>query len=47
VPLIARFLDGSDGTVDDVLTLTASEQMRVENPALDSPGSTSPPCPAP
>jgi Flp pilus assembly protein TadG len=47
VPLIARFLDGTDGTVDNTLTLTASEQMRVENPALDGPSSTSPPCPAP
>ena len=44
VPLIARFLDGTDGTVDDTLTLTASEQMRVENPALDGPSSSAPPC---
>jgi Flp pilus assembly protein TadG len=34
VPLISAFLDGADGANDGVLTLTASEQMRVENPAL-------------
>ena len=34
VPLISAFLDRSDGTVDDTLALTASEQMRVENPGL-------------
>jgi len=44
VPLIAAFLDRSDGVVDDQLTLTASEQMRIENPALDTPVSTAPPC---
>lgn len=44
VPLVAHLLDGSDGTVDDKLTLEASEQMRVENPALDSPAMTAPPC---
>jgi Flp pilus assembly protein TadG len=41
VPLVSAFLDRSDGTVDDRLTLTASEQMRVENPALDTPASLS------
>jgi Flp pilus assembly protein TadG len=40
VPLVSAFLDRSDGTVDDRLTLTASEQMRVENPALTTPAST-------
>lgn len=44
VPLVSAFLDRSDGTVDNVLTLTASEQMRVENPALGTPTSTAPPC---
>lgn len=44
VPLISAFLDRSDGTVDNVLTLTATEQMRVENPALDTPTSSAPPC---
>jgi Flp pilus assembly protein TadG len=44
VPLVSAFLDRSDGTVDDQLTLTASEQMRIENPALDTPVSTAPPC---
>ena len=39
VPLVSAFLDRSDGVVDDQLTLTASEQMRVENPALDAPAS--------
>jgi Flp pilus assembly protein TadG len=41
VPLVSAFLDRSDGTVDDQMTLTASEQMRVENPALDTPTSLS------
>lgn len=46
VPLISSFLDGSDGTVDDRLTLTASEQMRIENPALMPEGGPPavPPC---
>lgn len=44
VPLISAFLDRSDGTADNVLTLNATEQMRVENPALDTPTSTAPPC---
>ena len=39
VPLISAFLDRSDGVTDDKLTLTASEQMRIENPALDTPAS--------
>lgn len=35
VPLISAFLDGADGDPSDgVLSLQASEQMRVENPAL-------------
>jgi hypothetical protein len=48
VPLVNFFLDRSDGTADDVLTLSASEQMRVENPALlPSPAPPAPPptCP--
>lgn len=46
VPLISYFLDGSDGTVNDRLTLTASEQMRIENPALLPEGGPAavPPC---
>lgn len=46
VPLLSWFLDGADGMDDDpdVLTLTASEQMRIENPALGTPTSTAPPC---
>jgi Flp pilus assembly protein TadG len=36
VPLVNFFLDRADGSIDDppVLALTASEQMRVENPGL-------------
>ena len=49
VPLVSAFLDRADGTADDVLTLTASEQMRVENPGLtfttgSTPGSPPSPC---
>lgn len=39
VPLVSAFLDRSDGVVDNRMTLTASEQMRIENPALDPPAS--------
>ncbi len=35
VPLVSAFLDRSDGVANGVLTLSASEQMRVENPALE------------
>jgi hypothetical protein len=41
VPLASAFLDRSDGVVDNQMTLTASEQMRVENPALNTPASLS------
>lgn len=44
VPLISAILDRSDGTVDNFLTLTASEQMRIENPAL-KPSTVPPPAP--
>jgi Flp pilus assembly protein TadG len=44
VPLISAILDRSDGTVDNFLTLTASEQMRIENPAL-KPSTLPPPAP--
>jgi len=44
VPLISIFLDRSDGTPDDLLTLAVSEQMRVENPDLDAPTISIPPC---
>jgi Flp pilus assembly protein TadG len=37
VPLVSAFLDASDGSNDGVLALKASEQMRVENPSLDTP----------
>ena len=42
VPLVSFFLDGSDASPGDgFLTLSASEQMRVENPPLETPGSLS------
>jgi len=42
VPLVSFFLDSSDATPGDgFLTLSASEQMRIENPPLDPPGSLS------
>lgn len=34
VPLIGIFFDGLDGNNDGALTLSASEQMRIENPSL-------------
>ena len=43
VPLVSAILDWSDGNAanpDNQLTLSASEQMRVENPALNAPTST-------
>lgn len=46
VPLVSYFLDNSDGTPDSLLTLTATEQMRVENPALEKvEGTMSHTCP--
>jgi Flp pilus assembly protein TadG len=48
VPIVSWFLDGTDGTNDDALTLSASSQMRVENPALQpspAPPSAPPTCP--
>lgn len=45
VPLVSNFLDGADGSTDGVLTLKASEQMRVENPALDTTDTSSRICP--
>jgi hypothetical protein len=45
IPLLGQFLDGPDGSIDNSLRLSASEQMRVENPVLDQPSSTaSHPC---
>jgi Flp pilus assembly protein TadG len=41
VPLISFFFDAVDGVTDDRLELDATEQMRVENPALDRPADTS------
>ena len=34
VPFVSWFFDGTDGATDGYLTLSASEQMRIENPAL-------------
>lgn len=41
VPLVSAILDPADGVTDNQLELTASEQMRVENPALDEPADSS------
>ena len=43
VPLVGIFLDGLDGNNDGALTLSASEEMRVENPSLPL-GTTPPAC---
>ena len=43
VPFVSAILDWSDGNAanpDNQLTLSASEQMRVENPGLNAPAST-------
>jgi Flp pilus assembly protein TadG len=47
VPLISFFLDRADGIADNKLTLSASEQMRVENPVLQfgSAPAAPPTCP--
>jgi Flp pilus assembly protein TadG len=37
VPLVSQFLDGADGSNDNRLRLSASEQMRIENPTLTAP----------
>jgi Flp pilus assembly protein TadG len=44
VPLVSFFLDGADGNPgDNALTLSATEQMRIENPPLEFSGT--PPTP--
>lgn len=47
VPLVSYFFDSSDGSNDGFITLSASEQMRVENPALEysSAPAAPPACP--
>ena len=41
VPIVGTILDGIDGSGDSSFTLTASEEMRVENPTnLGAPGAT-------
>lgn len=40
VPIVGNILDGVDGVNDASFTLGASEQMRVENPALTTSGGT-------
>ena len=42
VPLVSFFFDGTDGSNDGALSLTATEQMRVENPALEYTGTPTP-----
>ncbi len=37
VPIIGGILDGFDGSVDNAFKLSASEQMRIENPPLPMP----------
>jgi hypothetical protein len=44
VPLVGLFFDALDGSGDGAFTLTASEQMRIENPPL-SMGTSPSPCP--
>jgi Flp pilus assembly protein TadG len=43
VPLVSIFFDALDGSLDNSFTLSASEEMRVENPSLPQ-GSTPPAC---
>jgi len=38
VPLVNLFIDGVDGSTDGTLRLDATEQMRVENPDLETIG---------
>ena len=38
VPLVGLIVDGTDGFTDNALTIGASEQMRIENPALITMG---------
>jgi len=46
VPLVSAFLDITDGTMDNKVRLSASEQMRVENPGLaPTPLPSIPACP--
>jgi hypothetical protein len=45
VPLVGIFFDALDGTSDNAFTLSASEQMRVENPSLPNGASPSYACP--
>jgi len=40
VPIVSNIVDGFDGARDNNLTLGASEQMRIENPALTTNGGT-------
>lgn len=40
VPIVGNIVDGSDGANDGSFTIGASEQMRVENPALTTSGGT-------
>ena len=44
LPFVSIILDAVDGTPDGAATLTTSEAMRVENPALPPPGPALPTC---
>jgi Flp pilus assembly protein TadG len=44
IPLVSAFIDRTDGVVDNKLTLRATEEMRIENPAL-RPSTIPPPAP--
>ena len=44
LPFVNIILDAVDGTPDGAATLTSSEAMRVENPALPAPGPALSPC---
>ena len=47
VPIVAQFLDASDGVIDNSLKLSAQEEMRVENESLASAFATPVSCTSP
>jgi Flp pilus assembly protein TadG len=47
VPIVAQFLDGTDGVLDNSLSLSAQEEMRVENESLASAFATPVSCTSP
>jgi len=42
IPFVGQIVDAFDGAPDDALTARVTEEMRVENPRLTSPGVLSP-----